>query len=80
MACAACPVILRGRQKENPPNASLRDKEGQTGKAGPVMRYLVRLVVILALLAAIAVVAFAYFGDMGVVQQRQDVPVTLPQN
>lgn len=44
------------------------------------MRYLVRLVVILTLLAAIAVVAFAYFGDMGVVQQRQDVPVTLPQN
>jgi hypothetical protein len=44
------------------------------------MRYVVRLMVILALLAGLAVVAYAYFGDMRAVQQRQDVPVTLPQN
>jgi hypothetical protein len=44
------------------------------------MRYLIRLVVILALLAAVAVVAYAYFGDMSAVQERQNTPVTLPQD
>ncbi len=79
MACAACPVILRGRQKENPPNAAMLDKEGPREKAGSVMRYLVRFVVILALLAAVTVIAYAYFGDMSAVQERQETPITLPQ-
>jgi type II secretory pathway pseudopilin PulG len=44
------------------------------------MRYLVRLIVVLGILAVLAVVAYAYFGDMSAVQERQDLPVTLPQN
>lgn len=78
MAHAACLVILRGRQKENPPNTDARDKEGANRKGGCAMRYLVRLVVILVVLAAITVVAYTYFGDMTAAQQRQDQPVSLP--
>lgn len=43
------------------------------------MRYLVRLVLILAILAVITVIAYAYFGDMTALQERQDLPVSLPQ-
>lgn len=43
------------------------------------MRYLVRFVIIMALLAALAVIAYAYFGDMSAVQERLDMPITLPQ-